>query len=43
MGQYVSSAFAEANLWMWHKDFKFVDVATANEAIEWERVLVVGL
>ena len=40
---YVGLKGAEAKLRRWLQDFKFVDVATANEVIDWGKVPVVRL
>jgi polysaccharide deacetylase family protein (PEP-CTERM system associated) len=40
---YVGLKGAEAKLRKWLKDFKFVDVATANEGVDWGKVPVVKM
>ena len=40
---YVGLKGAETKLRKWLKDFKFVDVATANEGIDWGKVPVVKM
>lgn len=40
---YVGLKGAEAKLRKWLKDFKFVDVATANEGVDWGKVPVVRM